>query len=61
MLRSALPEKEEYVILAKMAPIQRQLYDTFINTLKEEHMEGWANTNPLKAFAVCCKVCYPMH
>ncbi len=56
VLRSTLPDKEEYVILVKMAPIQRQLYDAFINTLKEEHMEGWANTNPLKAFAVCCKV-----
>ena len=56
MLRASLPDKEEHVILVKMSPIQRRLYSAFIDTLKEEHLEGWANSNPLKAFAVCCKV-----
>ena len=56
VLRASLPDKDEHVILVKMSPIQRQLYSAFINTLKEENMEGWVNTNPLKAFAVCCKV-----
>ncbi len=56
VLRDSLPEKEEFVILVKMSPIQRQLYSAFMDTLREEHMDGWMSTNPLKAFAVCCKV-----
>ena len=56
VLRASLPDKEEHVILVKMSPIQRRLYAEFIESLKEEHLEGWANSNPLKAFAVCCKV-----
>ena len=56
VLRASLPDKEEHVILVKMSPIQRRLYSAFIDTLKEDHLEGWANSNPLKAFAACCKV-----
>lgn len=36
-----------------MTPFQRKLYETFMN----EVVRIKAVPNPLKAFAVCCKVC----
>lgn len=52
VLQSTLPEKEEYVLLLRFTPFQRKLYDTFMN----EVVRTVAVPNPLKAFAVCCKV-----
>ena len=52
VLQTALPQKEEYVLLVRLTPFQRQLYDTFMN----EVVRTKAVPNPLKAFAVCCKV-----
>ncbi|CAH1394932.1 unnamed protein product [Nezara viridula] len=52
VLRNTLPQKEEYVILVRMTSFQRQLYDTFMN----EVVRTKAVPNPLKAFAVCCKI-----
>ena len=39
-----------------MSPIQRKLYKTFMDLI-ENGQNQWIGTNPLKAFAVCCKVC----
>ncbi|XP_054274137.1 uncharacterized protein LOC128993992 [Macrosteles quadrilineatus] len=52
VLTNALPQKEEYVILVRMTNFQRKLYDTFMN----EVVRTKAVPNPLKAFAVCCKI-----
>jgi hypothetical protein len=52
VLQKTLPVKEEYVLLIRMTPLQRQLYETFMN----EVVRTKAVPNPLKAFAVCCKV-----
>ncbi|KAK6639775.1 hypothetical protein RUM43_008050 [Polyplax serrata] len=52
VLQSTLPEKEEYVLLLRFTPFQRKLYDTFMN----EVVRTVAVPNPLKAFAVCCKI-----
>ncbi|XP_060529087.1 uncharacterized protein LOC132703692 [Cylas formicarius] len=52
VLQSALPQKEEYVLLVRMTQFQRKLYDTFMN----EVVRKQAVPNPLKAFAVCCKI-----
>lgn len=52
VLQAALPQKEEYVLLVRMTEFQRKLYDTFMN----EVVRTKAVPNPLKAFAVCCKV-----
>lgn len=52
VLRNSLPQKEEYVLLVRMTSFQRTLYDTFMN----EVVRTKAVPNPLKAFAVCCKV-----
>jgi RAD54-like protein 2 len=52
VLRNSLPQKEEYVLLVRMTAFQRTLYDTFMN----EVVRTKAVPNPLKAFAVCCKV-----
>ncbi|KAL1116799.1 hypothetical protein AAG570_005269 [Ranatra chinensis] len=52
VLRNTLPQKEEYVLLVRMTSFQRKLYDTFMN----EVVRTKAVPNPLKAFAVCCKI-----
>ncbi|XP_030386930.1 helicase ARIP4 [Scaptodrosophila lebanonensis] len=52
VLQSTLPEKLEYVILVRMTPFQRKLYDTFMTDVVRKK----AFPNPLKAFAVCCKI-----
>ncbi|GLH05092.1 Uncharacterized protein GBIM_10708 [Gryllus bimaculatus] len=52
VLQVSLPQKEEYVLLLRMTAFQRKLYDTFMN----EVVRTKAVPNPLKAFAVCCKI-----
>ncbi|CAH2007818.1 unnamed protein product [Acanthoscelides obtectus] len=52
VLQTALPQKEEYVLLIRMTPFQRMLYETFMN----EVVRIQATPNPLKAFAVCLKI-----
>lgn len=52
VLQNSLPPKEEYVLLVRMTPFQRKLYDVFMN----EVVRTKAVPNPLKAFAVCCKI-----
>lgn len=57
MLRNALPDKTEFVILVRMSPIQRKLYNAFMQLIKEGGLASWANSNnPIKAFSVFCKV-----
>uniref|UniRef100_A0A1A9V6H7 Helicase ARIP4 n=1 Tax=Glossina austeni TaxID=7395 RepID=A0A1A9V6H7_GLOAU len=52
VLQQSLPEKQEFVILTRMTDLQRQLYDTFMNDIVRTKNVP----NPLKAFAVCCKI-----
>nr|CAD7429201.1 unnamed protein product [Timema monikensis] len=52
VLQVSLPQKNEYVLLLRMTAFQRKLYDTFMN----EVVRTKAVPNPLKAFAVCCKI-----
>lgn len=52
VLQNSLPQKEEFVILVRMTPFQRKLYDVFMNDV----VRTKAVPNPLKAFAVCCKI-----
>lgn len=52
VLQKCLPEKEEYVLFVRMTIFQRKLYDTFMN----EVIRSKKIQNPLKAFAVCCKI-----
>ncbi|KAF8785911.1 Helicase ARIP4 like protein [Argiope bruennichi] len=52
VLRAVLPKKEEHVLLIRMTPIQRQLYKCFVKDLLYVQQA----TNPLKLFAVCCKI-----
>lgn len=52
VLQTTLPQKEEYVLLVRMTPFQRTLYETFMN----EVVRSQSVPNPLKAFAVCCKI-----
>lgn len=56
MLKKALPPKQEYVLQIKMSDIQRKLYKEFMSVISESSLVAWATNNPLKAFAVCCKV-----
>jgi RAD54-like protein 2 len=55
VLQTALPEKQEWVFLLKMTPVQYNLYKEFIKYLSE-NVEGQSAANPIKAFAVCCKI-----
>ncbi|XP_011880428.1 PREDICTED: uncharacterized protein LOC105568957 isoform X1 [Vollenhovia emeryi] len=52
VLQMSLPRKEEYILLVRMTTHQRKLYDTFMNQVVKTR----AVPNPLKAFAVCCKI-----
>ncbi|KAL9701889.1 hypothetical protein quinque_005330 [Culex quinquefasciatus] len=52
VLQTSLPQKEEYVMLIRMSEFQRKLYTVFMN----EVVRTKAVPNPLKAFAVCCKI-----
>ena len=53
VLRSTLPPKREHVILVRMSKIQKTLYQTFMNQIV---LNAFVTANPLKAFAVCCKI-----
>lgn len=52
VLQMSLPRKEEYILLVRMTSHQRKLYDIFMNQVVKTR----AVPNPLKAFAVCCKI-----
>ncbi|GAB0087485.1 uncharacterized protein DMENIID0001_017940 [Sergentomyia squamirostris] len=52
VLQCSLPQKEEYVLLVRMTKFQRELYEVFMNDV----VRTKAVPNPLKAFAVCCKI-----
>lgn len=52
VLQNSLPQKEEYVLLVRMTLFQRDLYEVFMNDV----VRTKAVPNPLKAFAVCCKI-----
>merc|ERR1719300_2145412 len=52
VLKNSLPLKTEHVLFVRMTPIQRRLYKRFM----EELITNRCVSNPLKAFAVCCKI-----
>ncbi|XP_053675659.1 uncharacterized protein LOC128725911 [Anopheles nili] len=52
VLQTSLPQKEEYVLQIRMTEFQRKLYSVFMNDV----VRTKAVPNPLKAFAVCCKI-----
>ena len=52
VLKDSLPAKTEHVLFVKMTPIQRRLYRRFM----EELITNRCVSNPLRAFAVCCKI-----
>ncbi|KAK6176105.1 hypothetical protein SNE40_014453 [Patella caerulea] len=56
VLNSSLPEKQEYVFMIRMSPIQRALYNKFMASISDTGLSSWANNNPLKSFSVCCKI-----
>ena len=56
VLRFDLPPKTEYVILLKLSNIQRQLYMKFLEAVGALSNSSEKTLNPLRAFAICCKV-----
>lgn len=52
VLQKCLPEKTEFVLLIRMTPFQRKLYNVFM----DEVVRSKKVPNPLKAFSVCCKI-----
>ena len=56
VLQADLPPKTEYVILLKLTPYQRQLYMKFLEAVGVLTATTEKTFNPLRAFAICCKV-----
>jgi RAD54-like protein 2 len=56
VLQCDLPPKTEYVILLKLSNIQRQLYMKFLEAVGALSNSTEKTLNPLKAFAICCKI-----
>jgi len=52
VLQKCLPDKTEHVLLIRLTPFQRKLYSVFM----DEVVRSKKVPNPLKAFAVCCKI-----
>merc|ERR1712038_1702886 len=52
VLKNSLPTKTEHVLFVRMTDTQRTLYRRFM----EELITNRCVSNPLKAFAVCCKI-----
>lgn len=52
VLKKCLPSKEEHIILVNMSPIQRELYNTFV----EQLLGSVGYVNPIKDFHTCTKV-----
>ncbi len=53
VLQLSLPPKYEHVLMLRMTPVQRRLYRAFMEELLSAKRSV---SNPLKAFAVCCKI-----
>lgn len=49
-----LTQKQEYIILLKMSAIQKELYLAFMEAIGA--MNANEKSNPLKSFAICCKI-----
>ena len=56
VLQRALPPKEEWVFFLKMTEVQTSLYKEFISYIRLMSEMGHSSPNPIKAFAVCCKI-----
>ncbi|XP_067934570.1 helicase ARIP4-like isoform X2 [Watersipora subatra] len=56
VLMANLPPKAEWVIMVRMSQAQRTLYNMFMENLSLEGESCIGGTNPLKAFAVACKI-----
>jgi len=46
--------KQEYIVLLKMSPVQKELYLAFMEAIGA--MSANEKANPLRSFAICCKV-----
>ena len=49
-----LPKKHEYIILLKLSSIQKELYLAFMQAIGAMGLND--KCNPLRSFAICCKV-----
>ncbi|KAF6022709.1 RAD54L2 [Bugula neritina] len=56
VLMNNLPLKQEWVLMIKMSAFQRRIYNMFMEDLKYDTESCIGGTNPLKAFAVACKI-----
>ena len=52
VLTKCLPKKEEHIILVNMSPIQKELYNGFVEGL----LGSVGHVNPIKGFHTCTKV-----
>ena len=54
VFQGQLTQKQEFIILLKMSPVQKQLYLAFMEAIGA--MNANEKSNPLRSFAICCKV-----
>ena len=48
-----LPNKEEHVLMIRLSPIQKALYNRLIELTRDAYNDS---LNPVKTFSLCCKV-----
>ena len=53
MFKAILPDKQENVIMVRLSPIQKALYERLVELTKEAYSDS---LNPIKTFHLCCKV-----
>ncbi|XP_066935875.1 helicase ARIP4-like [Clytia hemisphaerica] len=53
VFKSILPDKYEHVIMVRMSPAQKALYQRLVELTREAYSDS---LNPIKTFHLCCKI-----
>ena len=53
MFHQILPKKEEHVVMIRLSPVQKTLYQKLMELTRNAYNDS---LNPVKTFSLCCKV-----